>query len=71
MLTAPPRLYNPWHILQTANAMLPYVNRFPVFATAEEISWLKDTFQFQKEETGKLQASSVCRANEQCLTVLT
>ena len=55
MLTAPPRPYNPWHMLQAANAMLPYVDRFPVFATAEEISWLKDTFHFQKEETGKLQ----------------
>ena len=55
MLTAPPRPYNPWHMLQAANAMLPYMDRFPTFATAEEISWLKDTFHFQKEETGKLQ----------------
>lgn len=55
MLTAPPRPYNPWHMLQVGNAMLPFVDRFPVFATADEISWLKDTFRFQKEETGKLQ----------------
>lgn len=69
MLTAPPRPYNPWHMLQAANAMLPYVDRFPVFATAEEISWLKDTFHFQKEETGKLQRILCLRATKQCLTV--
>lgn len=67
MLTAPPRPYNPWHMLQVGNAMLPYVDRFPVFATAEEISWLKDTFRFQKEETGKLQRflCMCCAVNNQ------
>lgn len=52
MLAAAPCLYNPWHLLQLANAYLPYADQFPVFLSAEEISWLKDTKKFTDHESG-------------------
>ena len=52
MLAASPTLYNPRHLLQLANAYLPYADQFPVFLTAQEISWMKDTKHFQDEESG-------------------
>ena len=55
MLAAAPTFYNPWHMLQLGNAMLPYLDQYPVFASAEEISWLKDTRHFEQEEAGKSQ----------------
>lgn len=53
LLAATPSRFNPWHMLQSANALLPYLDQFPIFVTAEEISWLKETMQFQSKETGK------------------
>ena len=55
MLAAAPTFYNPWHMLQLGNAVLPCLERFPIFASAEEISWLKDTRHFESEEAGKSQ----------------
>lgn len=66
MVVAPPTPYNPRHMLQMANAILPYADQFPIFVTAQEISWLNDTFQFQKSDTGKpkskyrVQSINVC-----------
>ncbi|KAL3146131.1 hypothetical protein ABBQ38_015475 [Trebouxia sp. C0009 RCD-2024] len=58
MVVAPPTPYNPRHMLQMANAILPYADRFPIFVTAQEISWLNDTFQFQKSDTGYMKQQS-------------
>ena len=52
MLAASPCLYNPRHLLQAANAYLPYADQLPIFLTAEEISWLKDTKRFMDRESG-------------------
>ena len=60
MLAAAPRFYNPWHILQMANAFLPYLDQYPIFATAQEISWLKDTRHFETQEAGRVVSYCVC-----------
>lgn len=52
MLAAAPCLYNPWHLLQLANAYLPFADQCPVFLSAQEISWLKDTKKFTEHESG-------------------
>ncbi|KAL0046501.1 hypothetical protein WJX82_002342 [Trebouxia sp. C0006] len=58
MLAASPCLYNPRHLLQAANAYLPYADQFPIFLTAQEISWLKDTKRFMDHESAYQQEQS-------------
>lgn len=58
MLAASPCLYNPRHLLQAANAYLPYADQLPIFLTAEEISWLKDTKRFMDHESAYQQEQS-------------
>lgn len=60
MVVAPPTPYNPRHMLQMANAALPYADRFPIFVTAQEISWLQDIAEYQKNDSGKSQRNLCC-----------
>ena len=53
MLAAAPSFYNPWHLLQLGNASLPCLDQYPIFLSAEELSWLKSVKYFQSNEAGK------------------
>lgn len=52
MAETAPSLFKPWQWLTLANALLPFADQFPVFASATEISWLKDSKHWAKEESG-------------------
>ncbi len=51
-MIASPNRYNPWHLLQSANALLPYADQFPVFLTAGQIEGIKGLTHFQSQESG-------------------
>jgi len=62
-MIASPNRYNPRHLLQLANAFVPYADQFPLFLSAEEIKGIKGLGHFQSQESGKaslIAASSTC-----------
>lgn len=62
-MIASPNRCSPWHLLQLANAFVPYADQFPLFLSADEIKGIKGLGHFQSQESGKaslIAASSTC-----------
>ena len=62
-MIASPNRYNPWHLLQLANAFAPCADQFPLFQSADEIKGIKGLGHFQRQESGRaslIAASSTC-----------
>jgi len=49
---AGPCYTNPLHLAQLANLAHPWLRRFPVFLSADEIKSVEDGRHFQQRETG-------------------